>query len=66
MKVWMSTARSVEVNQSFTKGQHPSLRGLCEGMENRGSAPVGEAPDSVRDLTRVRYTSRMNEKVYEG
>ena len=64
----MGMDRSVEVIQSLKEGQHWhwSLRGLCEGRENRGSAPVGEAPDSVRDLTRVQYPSRVNEKGYGG
>ena len=30
--------------------------------ENRGSATLREAPDSVRDLTRVQYPSRVNGK----
>ena len=46
------------------EGQNQSLRGLCEGRENRGLAPVGEAPDSVRGLTRVQYSSRVDGKEY--
>ena len=44
--------------------QNPSLRGLCEGRENRGSAHIGEAPDSVRGLTRVQFPSRVNGEGY--
>ena len=46
--------------------QNASVRGLCEGRENRGSAPIGEAPGSVRGLTRVQYPSRMNRNWYGG
>ena len=60
----MGTERSVEVNQSLKEGQTPSLRELCEGRENRGSATIGEAPDNVRGLTRVQYPSRRNAKGY--
>ena len=41
-------------------------RGLCEGRENGGSVPIGEAPDSVRGLSGVQYPSRVNEKVFGG
>ena len=60
----MGRGRSVEVNQSLKGDQNPSLRGLCEGRENERWAPFGEAPDSVKDLTRVSYPSRVNEKGY--
>jgi len=60
----MGTGRSVEVKQSLREGQKPSLRRLCEGRENRGSATTGEAPVSVRGLTRVQYPSRVNGKGY--
>ena len=43
--------RSVEPNQSLKDRQTPSLRVLCEGRNNRGSVPIGEASDSVRGLT---------------
>ena len=62
----MGTVRSVEVKQSPKEGQNPSLRGLCEGRENRGSATIGEAPESVRGLTRVQYPPRVNERGYGG
>ena len=55
LKAQMGTARSVEVKQSLHEGQNPSLRGLCEGRENRGSTTTGEAPGSLRGLTRVQY-----------
>ena len=42
--------------------QNPSVRGLCGGRENRGLVPIGEAPDSVRDLTRVQHPSIVNRK----
>ena len=66
LKAPMSTGRSVEVKQSLKERQNPSFRGLCEGRESRGSASTGEAPDSVRDLTRVQYPSRVNGKGYGG
>ena len=62
----MGMWRSVEVIWSIKERQHLSLRGLCEGWENRGLAPIGEAPDSVRDLTRVQYPPRVNGKRYGG
>ena len=37
-----------------------SERNMCEGRGNRGSAPIGGAPDSVRGLTRAQYPSRVN------
>ena len=58
--------RSVESNQSFKERQNPSLRGLCERRRNREPSPIGQAPDSVRSLTRVQYPSRVNEKGYGG
>ena len=54
------------MKRSLREGQNPSLRGLCEGRENRGSVTIGEAPDSVRDLTRVQYPVSVNGKGYEG
>ena len=61
----MGTGRSVEANhQSLNEGQNLSLRELCQGRENRGSAPIGEVSDSVRGPTRVRYPSRVNGKGY--
>ena len=33
-----------------------------EGRENKGLAPLGEAPDSVRGLARSQYPSRVNVK----
>ena len=50
----------MEVNQSLEESQILSFRGLCEGRENRGSAPIGEESDSVRGMTRVQYSSRVN------
>ena len=35
------------------RGAKSAFRGLCGGTENRGLAPIGEAPDSVRGLPRV-------------
>ena len=60
----MGTRRSVQLKQSLQEGRNPSLRGLCEGRENRGSATIGEAPESVRGLTMVQYSSRVNGKGY--
>ena len=54
------------MKQSLKEGQNPTLRGLCEGRENRGSGPIGEASDSVRGLTRDQYPSRVNGTQYEG
>ena len=62
----MGQGTSVDPNQSLKEGQNQSLRGLCEGRENRGAAPIREAPDSVRDLTRVQYPSRVSTKGYQG
>ena len=53
-------------NQSLKEGQNLSLRGLCEERENRGLASIGEAPDSVRGLTRLKYPSNINGKGYRG
>ena len=47
----MGMVRPVEPNQSLKEGQNPSLRGLCERRNNRGSVPIGEAPDIMRGLT---------------
>ena len=58
----MGIGRSVGPNQSLKEGQNPPVRGLCGGRENRGLVPIGEAPDSVRDLTRVKYPLRVNEQ----
>ena len=66
LKARIGTGRSMEVKQSLKEGQYLSLRGLCEGRGNRGLVPTGEAPDSVRGLTRVQHPSRMNEKGYRG
>ena len=66
MKSQMGTGRSVESNQSLKEGQNPSHRGLCEGRENRGLVPIGEALDSVRGLTRGLYPPRVNGKGYKG
>ena len=55
LKAQMGMGRSVEVNQSLKEGQNPSLRGLCGGRENRGSAPHREAYGSVTGLTRVHF-----------
>ena len=60
----MGTGSTVEVTQSLKEWQNLSLTGQCEGRENRGSAPIGEAPDSMKHLTRVQYPSRMNETGY--
>ena len=50
----MGTRRSVEVNQSLKEGQKPSLGEVCEeGEKNRGLATIGEAPESIRGLTRA-------------
>ena len=63
LKAQMGMGRSVGPNQSLKEGQNPSVRGLCEGRENRrGLVPIGEAPDSVRDLTRVQHPSIVNGK----
>ena len=62
LKAQMGMGRSVGPNQSLKEGQNPSVRGLCEGRENRGLVPIGEAPDSVRDLTRVQHPSMVNRK----
>ena len=66
MKVLMGTGRSVEPVWSLKEGQNQTLRDGCEGRENRGSAIIGEAPDSVRGLTRLQYPSRVNENGYRG
>ena len=39
---------------------------MGEGKENKESATIGEAPESVRGLTRVQYPSRVNGKGYFG
>ena len=62
LKAQMGMGRSVGPNQSLKEGQNPSVRGLCEGRENRGLVPIGEAPGSVRDLTRVQHPSIVNRK----
>ena len=54
--------RPVGPNQSLKEGQNALIRGLCEGRANRGVVPIGEAPDSVRDLTRVQHPSIVNGK----
>ena len=54
----MGRGRSVDVKQSFKEGQTLSLRGLCEGRENRGSVPIGEASDSARGRTMVQDPSK--------
>ena len=56
----MGTVKTAEVKQSLKRGQNPSLRGVCEGRKNRGLVSIGEALDSVRGLTRVQYSSRVN------
>ena len=58
-----------EVNGGETvpqRRQHPSLGRVCEAIVNRGTATIGEAPESVRGLTRVQYPSRVNERGYGG
>ena len=61
----MCPVRSGQVKQPPKEEQNPSLRaGLCEGRENRGSAPIGEAPDSVKGLTGVKHPSRLNGNGY--
>ena len=55
----MGTGRSMKVKNSLKVEHNPPLRGLCEGRGKRWSATVGEAPDSVRGLTSVQYTSRV-------
>ena len=74
----MGTRRSVQVKQSLKEGETLSLRGLCEGRENRGSETIEEAPESVRGLTGVQNPSsevsswllsrhgRANMHVYEA
>ena len=64
LKAPMSTGKSVEVKQFLKESHNPSLRGLWEGRENIVTTTIGEAPDSVRDLTRIRDLSRVNEKGY--
>ena len=55
LKAQMGPGRSEEAKQqSLKEGQNPPLIGSCEGRENRGSATIGKAPESVR-LTRVYY-----------
>ena len=51
----MGTGRSDEAKQALKKAQKQSLRGACEGSENRGLALMGEASESVRGLTRIPY-----------
>ena len=60
----MGARRSVELNQSLEEGQKPSFTGLCERRGSRGSAPIREAPDSVRGPIRVQYPSRVNGNRY--
>ena len=62
----MKTGRSVEVKQSPKEEQKPSLRGLCEGRENRRLAPSDKAPDSVRGLARAQKLVQANEKDMDG
>ena len=62
MKEQMGTGRSVEVKRSLKEGQFPTLRGVCGERENRGSATIGEALDSIKGLTVLQYPSRVNEK----
>ena len=66
MKAQLGTGRSVEVKQSLKGRQHPSLGRVCEAIVNRGMATIGEAPESVRGLTRVQYPSRVDERGYGG
>ena len=61
-KAQMGMGRSVGPNQSLKEGQNLPVRGLCEGRKNRGLVPIGEAPDSVRDQTRVQHPSMVNRK----
>ena len=60
----MDTGSSVELKHSLKEWQNPSLRGLCEGRENRRLEPIGTAPISVRGLSSVQYLSRVDEKGY--
>ena len=65
LKAQIGTRRSTEVKESLKEGQNPSLtRVLYERRGNRGSVTIGEAPDSVRGVTRVQYPSRVNGKGY--
>ena len=53
------------VPQRGVKETAPQGRaGAGEGRENTVPMPIGEAPDSMRGLTRVQYPSRVNEKGY--
>ena len=54
------------MKQSLNEGQNPTLRGVCEGRENRVSVTLGEAPGSVRGLTRVQYPSSVTKQVCGG
>ena len=56
LKARMGTGRLVELKQFLEEGQNSTLRGVCEGRENRVSTSIGEAPDSVRGLTKVHYS----------
>ena len=64
MKARKDTARSVRVKWSVKGGAKWAFRGVCEGVKNRGLVPLGEAPDSMRGLTRVQYPSRVNRTGY--
>ena len=39
---------------------------MCGGRENREMAPLREASDSARDLTRVQYPLRVDGEGYGG
>ena len=52
MKAVMGTGRSVEMNEflRLKEGQKPSLGGVWEGREIRGSATIGEARLRVSEV----------------
>ena len=56
----------MEVKQSLTKRDIIRLSEgyVREGKTYLGSAPIGEAPDSLRGLTKVQRPSRVNGKAY--
>ena len=62
----MGIGRSVGPNQLLKEGQYPPVRWLCEGRANRGLVPIGEAPDSVRYLSRVPHPSVVNRQGCRG
>ena len=61
----MSLGRSIEVKQSLKMRQNTSLGGR-QDRENRWLATIGEEPESVIGLTRVRYPSRVIDKGHGG